>query len=219
MAASRRTSSWATARMNCWRWRRAAFVEPGTHKSQSPDAPSVSMVQYFTPSYSLYPVLADIHGAVKNALPLNPDFSLPCLRELKLGGVWDFRAALDVRHHAERAERSRLPDQGTGRTLPRAKGRRGAGRSLRGFCGGERHGAGVEISARARGADVLEGVFAVLPARRLFCRPSGTHRRAAQDSGQLQRERPRPDCRRSHAGRFAVLPREFQKNHRHARAS
>jgi len=52
------------------------------------------VVQYFTPSYSLYPVLADIHGAVKNALPVNPDFSLPPLRELKLGKVWDFRAAL-----------------------------------------------------------------------------------------------------------------------------
>jgi histidinol-phosphate aminotransferase len=39
-------------------------------------------------------VLADIHGAVKNALPVNPDFSLPPLRELKLGKVWDFRAAL-----------------------------------------------------------------------------------------------------------------------------
>jgi len=51
-------------------------------------------VQYFTPSYSLYPVLADIHGAAKNALPLNPDFSLPSLHELKLGKVWDFRAAL-----------------------------------------------------------------------------------------------------------------------------
>jgi histidinol-phosphate aminotransferase len=51
-------------------------------------------VQYFTPSYSLYPVLADIHGAVKNALPVNPDFSLPSLHELKLGKVWDFRAAL-----------------------------------------------------------------------------------------------------------------------------
>jgi histidinol-phosphate aminotransferase len=52
------------------------------------------IIQYFTPSYSLYPVLADIHGAVKNALPLNLDFSLPFLRELKLGRVWDFRAAL-----------------------------------------------------------------------------------------------------------------------------
>ena len=51
-------------------------------------------VQYFTPSYSLYPVLADIHGAMKNALPVNPDFSLPSLHELKLGKVWDFRAAL-----------------------------------------------------------------------------------------------------------------------------
>jgi histidinol-phosphate aminotransferase len=51
-------------------------------------------IQYFTPSYSLYPVLADIHDAVKNALPLNLDFSLPSLRELKLGRVWDFHAAL-----------------------------------------------------------------------------------------------------------------------------
>jgi histidinol-phosphate aminotransferase len=52
------------------------------------------IIQYFTPSYSLYPVLADIHGAAKNAMPVNPDFSLPLLRELKLGKVWDFRAAL-----------------------------------------------------------------------------------------------------------------------------
>src|SRR5437588_1447070 len=43
-----------------------AFAEPPRGK-----------IQYFTPSYSLYPVLADIHGAVKNAVPLHPDFSLP----------------------------------------------------------------------------------------------------------------------------------------------
>ena len=53
-------------------------------------------VQYFTPSYSLYPVLADTHGAAKNAVPLNPDFSMPGLRELKLGRVWDFNAALTL---------------------------------------------------------------------------------------------------------------------------
>jgi len=60
-----------------------AFVEPrhGT-------------VQYFTPSYSLYPVLADIHGAKKNPVPLNPDFGLPSLAELKRAKRWDFRAAL-----------------------------------------------------------------------------------------------------------------------------
>ena len=44
------------------------------------------MVQYFTPSYSLYPVLADIHGAVKNVVPLKPDFSsVPNIAELKRG--------------------------------------------------------------------------------------------------------------------------------------
>jgi len=51
-------------------------------------------VQYFTPSYSLYPVLADTHGAATNAVHLKPDFSMPDVRMLKRGGVWDFKAAL-----------------------------------------------------------------------------------------------------------------------------
>jgi histidinol-phosphate aminotransferase len=51
-------------------------------------------VQYFTPSYSLYPVLADIHGARKNPVPLKSDFSLPSVAELKRAGVWRFDAAL-----------------------------------------------------------------------------------------------------------------------------
>src|SRR5450432_1725200 len=52
------------------------------------------IVQYFTPSYSLYPVLADIHGAAKNAVPLKLDFSLPSVAELKRGKQWDFDTAL-----------------------------------------------------------------------------------------------------------------------------
>ena len=81
-----------------------AFVEPANVLpasrrkiklySELPARCRQHVVQYFTPSYSLYPVLADIHGAVKNAMPVNPDFSLPPLRELKLGKIWDFRAAL-----------------------------------------------------------------------------------------------------------------------------
>ncbi|MGO8838205.1 MAG: histidinol-phosphate transaminase [Limisphaerales bacterium] len=55
---------------------------------------SAATVQYFTPSYSLYPVLADIHGARKNPVPLHPDFSLPGLPELNRGRQWDFAAAL-----------------------------------------------------------------------------------------------------------------------------
>jgi histidinol-phosphate aminotransferase len=51
-------------------------------------------IQYFHPSYSLYPVLADIHGAAKNAVPLKPDFSLPSVAELRRGRQWDFHAAL-----------------------------------------------------------------------------------------------------------------------------
>src|SRR5580765_1773019 len=69
------------------------FVEPSPKsKAQSPK----SIVQYFTPSYSLYPVLADIHGAAKNAVPLKSDFSLPSLAELKRGKQWNFDAALTL---------------------------------------------------------------------------------------------------------------------------
>ncbi len=81
-----------------------AFAEPMLNaecRMQKPNRPgasrsadSKSLVQYFTPGYSLYPVLADIHGAAKNAVPLKPDFSLPSVAELKRSRVWDFRAAL-----------------------------------------------------------------------------------------------------------------------------
>jgi len=73
-----------------------AFVEP----KQKPESRSQkseltkATVQYFTPSYSLYPVLADIHGAAKNAVRLEPDFSLPGLAELKRETNWNFNAAL-----------------------------------------------------------------------------------------------------------------------------
>lgn len=42
----------------------------------------------------MYPVLADIHGAAKNGVPLKPDFSLPTVAELKRIGIWKFDAAL-----------------------------------------------------------------------------------------------------------------------------
>src|SRR5271170_5882834 len=46
------------------------FVEPkrkSEARSQKSELSKVT-VQYFTPSYSLYPVLAEIHGAAKNAV-------------------------------------------------------------------------------------------------------------------------------------------------------
>jgi histidinol-phosphate aminotransferase len=57
---------------------------------------SKSLVQFFTPSYSLYPVLADIHGAACNAVPLSSDFTLPPRAELRRARKWDFRAALTL---------------------------------------------------------------------------------------------------------------------------
>ena len=73
-----------------------AFVEPKAASASSPSARrcSKSLVQFFTPSYSLYPVLADIHGAARNAVPLTADFALPSPAELKRSGQWDFQAAL-----------------------------------------------------------------------------------------------------------------------------
>lgn len=64
-----------------------AFVEPlpdgrGSHAKQ----PHASTVQFFTPSYSLYPVLADIHGAGCKPVPLGPGFSLPVAGPLGRGG-------------------------------------------------------------------------------------------------------------------------------------
>src|SRR5690348_3762433 len=50
-----------------------AFVEPEGSRA----AKSKTRVQFFNPSYSLYPVLAGIHGARINAVPLKPDFDLP----------------------------------------------------------------------------------------------------------------------------------------------
>ncbi|MBM3876067.1 MAG: histidinol-phosphate transaminase [Verrucomicrobia bacterium] len=70
-----------------------AFVEGRRAACVTRNRPE-SVVQYFTPSYSLYPVLADIHGAVRNAMPLRADFSLPSLAELMRSSQWEFRAAL-----------------------------------------------------------------------------------------------------------------------------
>ncbi|MCX6924408.1 MAG: aminotransferase class I/II-fold pyridoxal phosphate-dependent enzyme [Verrucomicrobia bacterium] len=79
-----------------------AFVEPSikpaSRLSYAGKAPgpgsSRCRVQFFAPSYSLYPVLADIHGAASNPIPLKEDFDLPSPAELKRAGQWDFRAAL-----------------------------------------------------------------------------------------------------------------------------
>ncbi len=74
------------------------FVEPGLKPKVSglKLSDSRTVVQYFTPSYSLYPVLAETHGALTNGVPLNGDFGLPNLAELKRGKKWDFNAALTL---------------------------------------------------------------------------------------------------------------------------
>jgi histidinol-phosphate aminotransferase len=70
-----------------------AFVEPrlasGRARSRGRD-----LVQYFTPSYSLYPVLADAHGAKQNAVSLDADFDLPSVPALRRERRWRFDAAL-----------------------------------------------------------------------------------------------------------------------------
>ena len=103
-----------------------AFVEPISSGMGSVHAPAYrarlwtlrttsrrhSTIQYFTPSYSLYPVLADIHGCLKNPVPLNPDFSLPSVSALRRGKVWDFHAILTY---------ITTPNAPTGRSFPTAE--------------------------------------------------------------------------------------------------
>jgi histidinol-phosphate aminotransferase len=75
------------------------FVEPlpaAPAGSGISESPSPCRVQYLAPSYSLYPVLADIHGASRNAVLLERDFALPRLEALRSGGTWDFSAALTL---------------------------------------------------------------------------------------------------------------------------
>jgi len=70
------------------------FVEPDGGDSGKKGLGSKAKVQFFHPSYSLYPVLAAIHGARTQTVSLQSNFDLPSLRELKAGKQWDFKAAL-----------------------------------------------------------------------------------------------------------------------------
>lgn len=86
-----------------------AFVEPpprpgtsewrtrsGVEAAQGPRPEVIrGTVQWFYPSYSLYPVLAQIHGCRINGRPLNPDFSLPLPEQLQNPPhFWAFDAGL-----------------------------------------------------------------------------------------------------------------------------
>jgi len=76
-----------------------AFVEPACcqHPAGREGLPArhgQHVVQFFTPSYSLYGVLTAIHGATANAVPLAADFGIPPVAELRRQRKWDFRAAL-----------------------------------------------------------------------------------------------------------------------------
>jgi histidinol-phosphate aminotransferase len=66
-----------------------AFVEPTASRRGS-----ASTIQFFSPSYSLYPVLAAIHGARANIVALDREFGIPPLAVLRKSKTWDFRAAL-----------------------------------------------------------------------------------------------------------------------------
>ena len=97
-----------------------ACVEP--FRSVSPSRLYAATVQYFDPSYSLYPVLADAHGARRHAVPLERDFSLPVLGSKgssPSASPWNTRAALSL---------ITTPNAPSGRSYPTTK--------LRRFCRG-----------------------------------------------------------------------------------
>ena len=60
-----------------------AFVEPGS-----------GLAQWLSPAYSLYPVIVKQHGAQTGSAPLNPDFSLPSIADLRKSQEWSFEASL-----------------------------------------------------------------------------------------------------------------------------
>ncbi len=68
-----------------------AFVEPAARKTPKPSGRQI--IQYFAPSYSLYPALAAIHAARTNAVPLTPSFDIPAPARLRDAG-WRPDAAL-----------------------------------------------------------------------------------------------------------------------------
>ncbi len=70
-----------------------AFVEPRQSSTTSPQQLAKQTVQYFTPSYSLYPVLANIQGARRNEVKLPYNFDLPDSEELRKKN-WNLKAAL-----------------------------------------------------------------------------------------------------------------------------
>ena len=61
-----------------------AFVSPSPLDSRHGDQRDV--IQYFTPSYSLYPVLTAIHGARANEVPLTRSFGIPSPKRLPDAG-------------------------------------------------------------------------------------------------------------------------------------
>jgi histidinol-phosphate aminotransferase len=75
-----------------------ALVEPTRGGGRAGARPGAAagreVIQYFVPSYSLYPVLGGIHGAVCSSHPLKDDFDLPTVAELKGDRRWNRRAAL-----------------------------------------------------------------------------------------------------------------------------
>lgn len=71
-----------------------AFAEPLS--AVTPTTVGKATVQYLWPCYSLYPVLAETHGARPKPVPLLEDFALPTVPALKRGGEWDFEAALSL---------------------------------------------------------------------------------------------------------------------------
>ena len=70
-----------------------AFVEPRQAGTPTRRQAAKQTIQYFTPSYSLYPILADIHGARRNEVKLPADFGLPDNDALR-NSNWNFNAAL-----------------------------------------------------------------------------------------------------------------------------
>ena len=69
------------------------FTEPASLDKDATLMPQ-NKVQFLSPCYSLYPVLAEIHGSTVISVPLKTNFTIPSVQELRGTLAWDFSAGL-----------------------------------------------------------------------------------------------------------------------------
>ena len=185
--AVRRTSSWATARMNCSRSGRACLCGTGWQRQKNDLAAApCSISRRAIRSIPCWPTFT---ARRRTAVPLATRFQFAVAQGIEASARWDFNAALTFVTTPNAPERAAAMPQRSSTELCRAQ--RGVvvlDEAYVDFADENAMQLALKHSPRACGAHLFQGLLALLSTRRLFRRPPGAHRRAPQDSRQLQRQ-------------------------------